>query len=291
MVGFNVYMDEFGLYGDVQAGEKRVWTYNRATKYLLSLNYIPKNFDAILIGSSSSAAMLDTRQIKSVTTYNLSMNGANICEVAPAAINALEKGEMRFLIVCLNPYLTKNSMMKTSELSPHLLKSTYGSLFTIRFYMYKRLYTLFPEKDFYRDSGWGYLLIDPERTKMTQKEVNKHAASIASNSVPLFIDPVATKCLQNILETARKKDTTILAYYHPMPKKVLDATRNKYLSYQKQIQELFTPDDTLIDLNSSRYDYLTEDISLFHDTVHLTKKGGDAVLGLIDGIMQERQKE
>ena len=259
-VGFNIYMNEFGLYGEVKAGERRVWTYNRATKYLLSLNYIPKNFDAILIGSSSSATMHDTQQIKSARTYNLSMNGANICEVAPAAINALEKGKMRFLIICLNPYLTKNSMMKTSELSPQLLKSTYGSLFSIRFYAYKLLYTVFPDIDLYRDSWWGYMSTKRESTKITKRDIDTFVGSTPRLTTPFPIDPSAINCLENILKTARRKGTTILAYYHPESKKIFDMKKNMYLGYQKEIQKLFTSEDTLLDLNSSKYYYLTEDI-------------------------------
>ena len=291
VVGFNFSMNEFGLYGDVKAGERRVWTYNRATKYLLSLNYIPKNFDAILIGSSSSAVMLDTRQIKSATTYNLSMNGANICEVAPAALNALEKGKMRFLVICLNPYLTKNSMMKTSELSPHLLTSTYGSLFVVRLYAYKFLYTLFPEIDQYRDSWWGYMFHNRGKSILTQESIDRSVASAPSSATPFIVDPNATQCLNSILETARRKGTTILAYYHPELKKLFDLDRAMYQDYQKQMQKLFLPGETLIDFNSSKYDSLTEDISLFHDTAHLTKKGGDAVLKAIDEEMQKSQRK
>ena len=290
-VGFNISMNEFGLYGNVKAGERRVWTYNRATKYLFSLNYIPKNFDGILIGSSSSAEMLDTRQIKSATTYNLSMNGANICEVAPAALNALEKGKMHFLVICLNPYLTQNSMMKTSELSPHLLTSTYGSLFIVRFYAYKLLYSLFPEIDQYRDSWWGYMFLNRGKSVLTQESIDQSVASAPSSTTPFIVDPNAIQCLNSILETARRKGTTIVPYYHPELKKLFDLDRAMYQDYQKQMQKLFIPGETIIDFNSSKYDYLTEDISLFHDTAHLTKKGGDAVLKVIDEEMQKSRRE
>lgn len=282
---FNFFMDDFGLYRTHQAGERRVWTYNRATKYLFSLKYIPENFDAILIGSSSSAAMVDTHKISDAATYNLSMNGANICEVAPAALNALNKGKMRYLIVCLDPYLTKNSMMKTSELNPQLQKSALGSLFTLKLYLYKLVYTLFPSRDSYRDSWWGYKLLDGDQAA---RGGNEQANTAATESESLHIDDKALECLEKVLDTARSRGTKVLAYFHPRFKNDSSKQDQAHLEYKAKILRLFRPQETVLDLNGAEFGRLTGNSDYFHDGVHLTAKGGEVVCSIIERMMKSR---
>ncbi len=285
ILAFNFFMDDFGLYRTHQPGERRVWTYNRATKYLFSLKYIPENFDAILIGSSSSAAMVDTRKISDAATYNLSMNGANICEVAPAALNALNRGRMRYLVVCLDPYLTKNSMMKTSELNPQLQRSALGSLFTMKLYLYKLVYTLCPSKDSYRDSWWGYKLLDG---RQAARGGDEQANTAATEPESLHIDDKALEYLEKILEAARSRNTTILAYFHPRFKNDGSEQDQAHLEYKARIIRLFKPQETVLDLNGPEFAHLTGNSDFFHDGVHLTAKGGEMVCSIIERMMRIR---
>ncbi|MGE4290645.1 MAG: hypothetical protein AB7E32_00420 [Desulfovibrio sp.] len=274
-VCFNLYMNEFGLYGDAHGKQWRIWTYNRASKYLFSLNYIPANFDGILIGSSSSAVMLDTRKIKGARLYNLSMNGANACEVAAAAINALERGKMKYLIVCLDPYFFKDSMMKTSEFSSGLEKSLYGSLFTIRFYLYKLTYMLFPESDPYRESWWGYRMIIGDAPPVVDMER-------PGAKTEYFIDPKALKCLQEVLCVARKEGVSILAYSHPKPNNEYLANMNAYADFLAKIAALFSPLDQVWSFNTPEFAALTGNATSFSDHVHLSETGAEMVMQEIE---------
>lgn len=270
MVGFNMSMDEFALHGDATGKERRIWTYNRASKFLLSLNYIPTNFDGILIGSSSSATMLDTRKIKGSKIYNLSMNGANVCEVAPAAINALERGQMKYLIVCLDPYFTKDSMMKTSELSPTLETSALGSLFTVRFYLYKIKNTLFPQSDPYRESWWGHrIIIDDKPPVDTQSRGKK---------VDYPIDPKAFECLEEVIKVARHKGVSIFGYFHPKPINTYTANKENYAAFRSRMESLFLVEDHIWDFNTPEFAGLTENSASFSDQAHLSKSGAEMVL-------------
>lgn len=282
-VGFNVGMNEFGLYGRVQAGERRVWSYERATKYLFSLNYIPKNFSGLLIGSSSSVVMLNTRKIKGARLYNLSMNGANVCEVAPAAINALERGHMRQLVICLDPYFTKDSMMKTSELSKNIKTSAYGSLFNIRFYLYKVLYSMHPETDPYRDSWWGYRLM------FQSGEHNNDLPRQINNNRSIAIDKNAVACLKNVIDTAHKNNVLVFAYFHPRRRQDAFTSSSAYATFEVQMKALFSSQDRVFDFNTPDFYFLTEDAAAFYDNVHLTEKGADAVLKEIERNLVENR--
>lgn len=286
VIAFNVAMDEFGLYRSHEKGSLRVWTYNRASKYLLAQQHVPRNYDALLIGSSSSAYMLDPAGLDSIKLYNLSMNGANICEVAPAALAALEHGTIRYLIVCLDPYLTKNSMMKTNELSPKLQSSILGSLFTVKFYGYKLYFSLFPEKDPYRNSWDGYRLYLPENRILAPEEIDN-----AVTSAPFNIDPSATECLRSVLEAAREGGTRIIAYYHLKPYKLYQAQKTKYEQYKKEMTSLLKPEDTIIDFDAKQYEMFARNLEMFHDTAHLTRKGGDAVMAVLNSAIKRFESD
>ena len=58
----NYARDDFGLFGS--DGEKRIWTREKTSKYLLSHRYVPENFDGLLIGPSYSDLNFDTRTIE-----------------------------------------------------------------------------------------------------------------------------------------------------------------------------------------------------------------------------------
>jgi hypothetical protein len=277
MVGFNVYMDEFGLYGKIGAKERRVWTYNRATKYLFSLKHIPKNFDAILIGSSSAAVAMDTRKIKNHAIYNLSLNGGNVCEVAPAAMNAMNLGKMKALIVCLDPYFTKNSIMKTNELSPMLKQSTLGSLFTIKFYLFKLKHTLFPNDDPYRNSWMGFRMPDAPIPIADEQD---HPHKVTPR--PITTDPAAIACLEELLTTARNRGVRVLAYFYPKPHDVYAAQTDAYQVYQKQMLTIFNTDDIIWNFNTPEFDSLTKDPTSFYDRGHLSMTGATTVLKTIE---------
>jgi len=279
VVGFLAFIDEFGLSDHVQAGQRRVWTYERATKQMFSLNYIPKNFDGILIGSSSSDVMLDTRTLHGAKVYNLSMNGANICEVAPAAINAMDRGHMKHLIICLDPYLTKDSMMKTSELSPNLKKSTYGSLFNIRFYAYKLYYMRHPELDPYRNSWWGQRFLDPAKEQQAAAPLPEQS----KQRIP--IDPKALECLAGVIHTAHQKGVRVYAYFHPKRYADLQEDPQAHAEYAARLRALFSEQDVVWDFNAPTYETITKDKAAFQDNAHLSEAGAEAVLKEIEKRM------
>lgn len=271
---FNVWMDEFDLYGDATGEKRRIWTYNRASKYLLAANHIPANFEGILIGSSSSACMMDTRQLDGYRIYNLSMNGANACEVAKAALKALDSGKMRYLIICLDPYLTQDSQMKTGELQPDLKQNTLGSLFMVRFYLYKLWYTLHPEQDPYRESWWGYReALSSERLDTPKIFAQKDTPA---DPVKPIIDSKAVKCLKQVIDEAHQRHVAIVAYFHPRSEPNLRGM--DYGDYRKAMLNLFESRDCIIDMTGPEYASLRQDPEAYNDHVHLSAKGASLVL-------------
>ena len=80
LVTANYFIDYYGLFRDVEGKKLMPYDNFRLAKYLYSYNYIPVNYDGILIGPSASIN-LDTSKIVNRNVYNLSLDGANISEM------------------------------------------------------------------------------------------------------------------------------------------------------------------------------------------------------------------
>ncbi len=273
LAAFNFVQDEFGLFG-VRKGPIRIWGYERASKLLLAQRYVPENYEGLLLGSSSADVMMDTSLIRGYAVYNLAINGGNIAEVGRVATPALERGNMRFLVLALSPYLTKDARMKTLELEPGLTRATLGSLFTVRFYQAKLRAVLHPDVDPYRDSWSGFQRGLPPPEPGQGGGVRERPLSTASP-----VAPEAQRALVDLLNLARSRGVRVLAYFHPL---LHPQTRGGYpATFVSHMQTLFTREDVLWDFNDPVYAAINDDESNFLDGAHLSEKGARLVLAEI----------
>jgi hypothetical protein len=278
-------MNEFGLFGDVKGKKIRLYgnELERTSKYLLTYNYIPQNFDAILFGPSHSDVEMDTRELMGIKTYNLSLNGANISEVKLLVKNAIDRGHLKLIIVCLSDYLTKNHGKKTTAINPKELYSTLGSLFTIRYYYYKRYEALkYPQKDAFRDSWYGFRHnnYDVYKKYNSKERIDSTVESINNGKYKLNVDPIAIKELDETLRYARKKGIKIFGYYYVKHYTIFEAKnyQKEYAKFRKAIESTLREEDIVLDLNTPKFDKLRKDYATFSDGSHLSEKGAKEVL-------------
>lgn len=277
IVSLNFYLNDFGLFG--ARSDLRIWGLEKTSKYLLSFEYIPNNFEGILIGSSVSAN-LDTREIEGVKLYNLSMSGSNISELKYPINNVLGHEHIKYMVICLYPYLTKNSGRKGRQIDE---KEYWGSLYsTIPFIiMAKRLYfALFPNKDVFHSSEWGYN--DENKIKKNvnfQDILNKRR--IKENK-KIIVDPIAYQELQAVIQSARENNVTILAYYYPAYFEFLKGYENSgaWEMYQGKMNQLFLQEDVVWDMNLAGYEYITHNVKAYSDG-HLSNLGASYVVSEI----------
>ncbi|SVC25000.1 uncharacterized protein METZ01_LOCUS277854, partial [marine metagenome] len=100
----------------------------RLAKYLYSYNYIPVNYDGILIGTSASMN-LDSSKIVNRNVYNLSIDGGNISESKLIADIAFSKGQFSLVVFTNHPYMIRDFGPKTPYLNP---REYYGALGNIQ---------------------------------------------------------------------------------------------------------------------------------------------------------------
>lgn len=113
VVLFNFYMNEYGLFGDARGKSIKIYGNERTAKYLLSLNYIPSNFNGLLIGSSVSDN-IDSKGFVGYRIYNASINAATVAELRILVENVLKKGDLKCVIISLYPILTSSNEKRTS---------------------------------------------------------------------------------------------------------------------------------------------------------------------------------
>ena len=201
-IGVNIYLNEFGLIGNQKNKDIRIYADEKTSKYLLSFNYIPNNFNGILVGPSLSDQMMDTKKLSdNYEIYNLSMDGGNISELKYAIDNVLKYGNIKLFIISLDPYITKNSGTKSSQINPKEYYSTFGSIFTAKYYLKKYRDIKKGDKSIYYDSYWGYT--DNEYQKQLKELTSKYEYRLDTNFAK--IDRIEHKSLEDFKQKILKK--------------------------------------------------------------------------------------
>jgi len=274
MVSFNIYMNEYGLFGDVKGKSIKIYGDERTSKYLLSFNYIPSNFDGLLIGSSVSDN-IDPKEFVGRRIYNASINGAAVAELKILVDNVLAKGDLKCVIVSLYPILTEGDEKRTSRMVSQEYWSSLGSIGTLDFYRTKILIRYGGMYDYFNDYGrYNYNLRKAGRDSMGL--IQQKAARMEPNEA-ITVNDRAYKELDALLKTLRAKGTKIFAYYHPIPQDYFVLYEKSYRSYQKRMNALFDSTDVLWDYNTAEFTDFRKDYTNYCDDIHLSRKGIDTV--------------
>lgn len=281
-VVFNYFQDVFGLFHAANGDELKVYTNERTSKYLFSYNYIPENFEGIIIGPSLSAN-LNTQTINDYRIYNASIMGANISELRYLVNNIVERGKLRFVIICLDPYLTKDHGKKSARIDPKEFYGALGSTNLIKTYLFKiiRDYELLPgsfPSDVTNGYGFNNFNLELGQGNARQKILEKVRLKSAEST---YIDPVAEKELGETIAYLRQHQIRVIAYFSPVPYQILSINHQNYQAYQQRMKQLFTSEDILLDLNDEQFKAVTSDFNTYIDHGHLSEKGQDFVLGEI----------
>lgn len=268
--------NDFGLWR--HRDSVRIWGLEKTSKYLLSHRYIPENFDGILIGPSVSAN-LDTRAIKDSKIYNLSMVGGNISEISKAATLFIERAQSpKVVIICLYPYLVKDHGMKSFEIHE---KEYLGSLFSIpaaMIWAYKARAILSPQSDEFSDSAAGLNRYELSMHKGDLEKIaseQKNLPALTAAEIEKTVDPIAYAELKQLINLARAKDMTVIAYYHPLFEPVYQRMQRtgEWVYFKEKMEQLFHPDDHVIDMNTRKYQALRTDQALRLEASHLSTAG------------------
>lgn len=278
---FNYSRDDYGLFGDGTRPLKIYGKQERLPKYLFSYRYIPENFEGIIVGPSLTDN-LDPELIKNRKIYNASIYGGNATELRLLVENALRHPEskLEFLILCLDPYFTKDAGRKTSHIDPREYLGSLGSVDTIRLYYNQVMVKAGFIPNYYNEYGcFDFTLEKPNKDA---RPYITDAAQKPSSRQKIEINPQAFEDIRQIIATAHENGLKVFAFYFPRPHGLYLLRQEHYRDYQSKINSLFEPDDLVWDFNSEDYLDFSTDYRNYSDEAHLSKQGATTLLREIE---------
>jgi hypothetical protein len=267
LLGVNYRINAFGVFGDVHGKAYRSYlNEDREAKYLFSLNYIPENFDGVLIGSSISGNW-DTRKLQLARTYNLSIDGANITEEKIIAENVFAREKVRVAIFCVYPYMVTNHGKKTAYMQPRDYWNAWGSTLLFREYLNRILARMgrrkFVDDEFgVRDQSGRERHIDP--VKADDRRAHREEIVLDETSVAEYAA---------LLEEARAQGAYIIGFIPPHYSGIWNG--DDYGAFLARMKGLFRADEKIIDFNEAEYEQFRNNRDYFYDGVHISTSGAD----------------
>ena len=263
IVASNYYLDFYGIYRDSKGRELRVYTNDRLSKYLLSLNYIPSNFDGLLIGSSATESY-DLTKIDNVRVYNVSVSAGNATEEKIIADNVFSVAPMKIVIFSMNPYLTSRHGTLTNSMLP---REKWRTLFSTQALITEAaalLYSLFGIGS--STDAWG-------RKRLPMDSNPENQWPDLNHSVYLRTNEDAFDEYENLIKTARLQGARVIGFNPPMYSKKYHLEKDLYDSYTRRVSSIFMPNEQIIDFMVSKYDTYNNNPLYFTDGYHLSADG------------------
>ncbi len=263
IVASNYYLDFYGIYGDSKGRELRIYTDDRLSKYLLSLNYIPSNFDGLLIGSSATESY-DLTKVDNFRVYNVSFSAANATEQKIIADNVFSVAPMKIVIFSMNPILTFRHGTLTNSMLP---REKWRALFSTQALTTQAaalIYSLFGKWS--TTDAWG-----KKRLPIDSNPENQWPN--LNFSVYLRTNEDAFDEYENLIKTARLQGARVIGFNPPMYSKKYQLGKDLYDSYTRRASSIFMPNEKIIDFMASKYDAYNNNSLYFTDGYHLSNVG------------------
>ena len=273
LITANYFIDYYGLFRDVE--EKKLIPYDnfRLAKYLYSYNYIPVNYDGILIGTSP-AMNLDSSKIVNKNVYNISLDGANISEQKLIADMVMSKGQFSLIVFTIHPYMTKDFGPKTPYMVPREYYGALGNIQLLKEYFHWAAARLDLYHNLYKVDENG--VFDYEYPiSVVSKFQSSPGPFDKGGPGKAVVDAMALDEYKQLVNAARSHGAKLVGLIPPIYSEQYIATKDYYDNYFKLMSDLFLPDERIINFNLPQYSKYTDDVTNFQDTVHLSRKGAE----------------
>jgi hypothetical protein len=271
LVTANYFIDHYGIFRDVEGKKLMPYDNFRLAKYLYSYNYIPVNYDGILIGTSASMN-LDSSKIVNRNVYNLSHDGANISEQKLITDTVMSEGQFSLVVFTIHPYMTKDFGPKTPYMTPREYYGALGNIQLLKEYFYRVAAHL----NLYHHS------YKVDENGVFDWEFSSRMSAFQSNPGPfdkvpssMIVDEMALDEYKQLVHAARSHGAKLVAVIPPIYSEAYISYKDEYDNYYKLMSDLFLPHERIINFNLPLYSKYTDDVSNFQDRFHLSRKGAE----------------
>jgi hypothetical protein len=264
--------DPFGLWGD--SGPRRIYTDERMSKYLLARRYVPENFDGILMGPSYSAN-IDPSHIEGTRLYNLSINGGNAYELKHVFEPAASSSRLKYVVLCLHPYIVKESGFKTKGFGSNYLELALLSRQAGHITNAARNGRAIEQPDVYArsEAGWHDFDQVKDLENLDFRARVARMAQVVPGNHSFHVDPRALRDVRDIIALARRNNIRVFAFYFPNDIWSFEATyRSGWDAFRRDMDAIFGPEDVVWDMNTPDYDFIRANPDAYSDG-HLNRTG------------------
>jgi len=271
----------YGVFGDVRGQERKPETEERWSKYLFAYNYIPANFDALLVGNSISID-LDSSRIRGYRMYNTSIKGGNATEERLIAEAALAHGQFRLVVFTVEPYMLASHERKGGGMQPRDVWSALGSwqLGYDSAVALARSAHLLPDP--YSSFGVYDFRIMGAPTSDADLGLRSYLHDHPAGHRAFLVDEIALRDFAAVVQTARDRGARVAVFFAPQYAPKYQALRAEYAAVEQRIRPLFKPDEVLADFNDGSYGEITGQPAHFFDGVHMSPETAAAVVRVLD---------
>ena len=278
--GFSMCLDIYGIFRNSKGRHLIAYGDERFAKYLLSAQYVPLNFDGILIGSSVSGNW-NSGKISGFRVYNESALGANIVELEALVKQATERPGVQAAFLVVYPALTGSHVFNTMNLSGRMFWDALGSKTLLWAYAelaMTRLHLRRQEHD-----EFGTIYFEPHLRNARRERPPPGVPPRAE----FEIDPVALKAYQQTISVLRMRHVRLIFIAPPIAEDLYTYERSAYQKYLSMFRSFMSPGDKLVDFTSDRYTWFRIDEANFLDGRHMSRSGADKVIALLNAELRD----
>lgn len=278
-VAVNYRINALGVFGDVRGK-----TYpsclddDREAKYLFSFNYIPSNFDGVLVGTSTTGNW-DTSKIRSARTYNLSLKEATITEQKILVENILAHGKLRLALFCLYPRMVHTHGRKTAYMMPRDYWTALGSEQLLRGYRNMILVRYGQRKPSFDSFG----VLDLSNYERNPKPWR--TKYIGYHQMEIVIDETAFAEYEALVKETRASGARVVAFVPPHEAQFWNTP--DYARFLARMKSLFLPGELIIDFNDPKYDQFRKNPDNFFDTVHIAARATNYLMSELNAQLDQ----
>jgi hypothetical protein len=255
-------MDVYGILRNPRGRSLPVYYADRMGKFLLNSSYVPANFDALLIGPSSSVNWEPevVTQGTGLRMYNESLEGGNASEEKLLVDQALVKGHFRLAIVLLYP-----TMITSHEYHDGIDKVRWtealGSLDSY-------LQVLLSEMTSHR-----IILTSKQHASGDgSHEMRNPNAVLAAQAIDFTVDPAGVNNLKALVNELRNHGVKLVYVVPTVYEAVLECNQAPFSHFIASMQAILPP-APLIDLTTPEYKDFRSNPSNYIDVFHVTPEG------------------
>lgn len=289
VVGFNMYIDIYGLFRPAQGRVLLVSGEERVAKYLQSFRYIPDNFNGVLLGSSVSDN-LDTHGLSNFSVYNASINGGNVEDVKALAENIFRRTTFELTIICMHRSLTNDHAFRTGLMTSRQYWGALGSPQLMTAYL-SRVASRFGATSYGYDGRGTLHFGTAADLRGVQQRIDAAVVGIQNGTTRVgnyHVDPVAFHDLQGVIGLARSHSRRLVVFYPPMPESILAVSSKGLSRYRDAMNTLLDSDTVMLDFNLPEYKQFRENPNNFIDAVHLSQQGAGFVISELQKAVDTR---